>query len=131
MEVAETIEAPCSWCLGHSAKSCSCNHPCGEPECPSAERPLHELQPVPEFASLVDALAAQAKATTNPKPVQGEPEVTDAGAALARILLLHKRCPCKVCAEGTRVPSCKGCNEWYPCPTVRAVRDPLNRIPAV
>jgi hypothetical protein len=79
-----------------------------------------DMQPVPSFAdgirALVDAMAKPSEAAEDDDPVP------NARLALDRVLALHAKCPCNICSSGLQRGICNGCNDFWPCATLRVAR---------
>jgi len=109
----------CSWCQGTKtgAISCTCMVDCGKPECPHGEGAFYVSYPVPTFPAVEKPIIEDA-VRIDP----GEPMPSDPKHAVTRVLELHVKCPCNGCSAGIQRPACKGCGDFWPCPTVHAVR---------
>lgn len=130
-------QEPCDWCLDDqpSLLLCTCTWNCEQPDCPNGERPWGFKPEVPVFSKrpgepIVKTVAPAFSGVVNiPRA-----EYRD---AIDRVVELHKRCTCKACSSGHQRPSCKCCNEFWPCPTIHALRgnkfaepDPVEPTPS-
>jgi hypothetical protein len=114
-------EPVCAWCLEPTnAPACTCETRCGEAHCPYAEEFAAVTQPVPQFPGWLKAISEMVEAKKTPARAS-EDVVVDPRAALDRVLKLHSKCSCKSCSDPEGFGSCSGCNEHWPCPTVKAV----------
>lgn len=130
MEIAAVDEKePCNWCLGDRTALllCHCRLFCGELDCPYSEEfrmiPIETPRFLMELQSFV-----------SPAPVQLPVEVVSMkpyqyGAAVARVADMHRRCGCKVCAQGITRATCTGCSDFWPCKTVHALRGNVSLAP--
>ena len=44
------------------------------------------------------------------------------GPAINRVVALHGRCDCKVCANSGSRAVCNSCSDFWPCKTIHALR---------
>jgi hypothetical protein len=121
-EVKPPTQPSCIWCLDVEAHSlvCSCKYDCGLPDCPVAEKPFDYRPPVPNFGGPVRKLDSSDRIVPI-GVVNIDPE--DYGHAINRVVALHKRCTCSSCSTGVQRPICKSCNDFWPCITIRTMRD--------
>jgi hypothetical protein len=129
--MGEVVPAPtqrsCSFCLDTESHGlvCTCVANCGMPDCADPFSAFDYRPPVPTFGGPVT------KASKNSRVVpigvvNIDPE--DYGHAINRIVALHKRCPCKGCSTGAQRPACTCCNDYWPCITIRTLRDGTSKF---
>lgn len=118
--VPELQQSPCDWCRGGYVLACTCRSLCTEARCPFHEEKRDTLQPLPQFAEMLGLALRANRPAGLPGPAR-MPVARDADAAISRVLALHAPCPCSRCQAPAEKPSCRGCQDWWPCPTARAV----------
>ena len=117
----------CMFCLDTETYGmwvCTCPGDCGMPDCANAEKPFWYRPPVPKFGGPMPT-PKKLEAVVPVDVVNIEPE--DYGNAINRVVNLHERCDCKGCV-GLQRAACKGCNDFWPCITIRTLRRETERF---